>query len=28
LPIWVAAGLAAFATGAAQPYLFKDLKYN
>jgi len=28
LPIWIAAGIAALMTGAAQPYLFKDLKYN
>jgi hypothetical protein len=28
MPVWTAAGLAGLATGAVQPYLFKDLKYN
>ncbi len=28
LPIWLAAALASLVTGAAQPYLFKDLKYS
>ena len=28
LPIWLAASIASLVTGAAQPYLFKDLKYN
>jgi hypothetical protein len=28
VPIWAAAMIGGFATGAAMPYLFKDLKYN
>jgi hypothetical protein len=27
-PVWLAALVAGLASGAAQPYLFKDLKYN
>jgi hypothetical protein len=27
LPLWLCVPLAALATGIAQPYLFKDLKY-
>lgn len=28
LPIWAAALIGGFVTGALMPYLFKDLKYN
>lgn len=28
LPLWLAVVLSAFAAGALQPYLFRDLKYN
>lgn len=27
-PLWLAAMIAGLISGAAQPYLFKDLKYN
>jgi Kef-type K+ transport system membrane component KefB len=27
-PVWLAAIIAGLVSGAAQPYLFKDLKYN
>lgn len=28
VPLWLTVAIAALATGALQPYLFKDLKYN
>lgn len=28
VPIWAAAMIGGFVTGAVMPYLFKDLKYN
>lgn len=28
LPVWAAAIIGGFVTGALMPYLFKDLKYN